>query len=88
MFLLEIKPWKSSNWSPPKNEELITADKLRLQSGARHISKKQEAGGAEAEQQENASSSGQEGLPDVPIVSGAQHHMGSGVRGDSYIGGK
>ena len=52
MFLMEVKPWKSSKWTPPKGEELITADKLRLESGARNITKKREAGTGEAEQNE------------------------------------
>jgi len=67
MLLLEVKPWKSSQWTPPKKEELITVGKLRLNSGARDITKRQEARAGGAEQHER----GQHGdLPDVPIISG------------------
>ncbi|KAL2420004.1 High-affinity fructose transporter ght6 [Exophiala dermatitidis] len=91
MFLLEVKPWKSSKWTPPKNEDLITADKLRLNTGARDITKTREAGLGNAEQREsvsaNADRSSDSDLPHVPIMS-SQHHqpMGRGVRGDSYRG--
>lgn len=62
MFLLEVKPWKSSHWKPTKGEELITADKLRLNSGARDITKRQEGGGAETEEQETIRSHGRNDL--------------------------
>lgn len=83
MFLLEVKPWKSSKWVPPRGEELITADKLRLETGARNITKKREAGAGEAEQKEYP---GQADLPDVPIVTDPRDHYGMGVRGDSFMG--
>ncbi|EXJ86054.1 MFS transporter, SP family, sugar:H+ symporter [Capronia coronata CBS 617.96] len=86
MFLLEVKPWKSSKWIPPRGEELITADRLRLNTGGRGITKKQEAGYGAAEQRETVGvSDGPNGghgggvlggadagddLPHVPIVSG------------------
>ncbi|KIW67094.1 hypothetical protein PV04_06367 [Phialophora macrospora] len=82
MFLLEVKPWKSSKWVPPKGEDLITADKLRLESGARNITKRQEAGAGETEQQERVGKGDQEDLPEVPIVSGTHHQYGAGVRRD------
>ena len=31
--------WKSSKWVPPEGEDLITADKLMLEKGARGFSK-------------------------------------------------
>lgn len=40
MFLLEVKPWKSSKWTPPQGEDLITADRLRLSGGSRNILKR------------------------------------------------
>jgi SP family sugar:H+ symporter-like MFS transporter len=43
MFLLEVKPWKSSGWVPPQGEDLITADRLRLSNGGRAITKRDEA---------------------------------------------
>ncbi|KIV78776.1 hypothetical protein PV11_06386 [Exophiala sideris] len=88
MFLLEIKPWNSAKWVPPKPEDLITADKLRLNTGARGITKKQEAGGGETEQQETLftrSGHQQSDLPHVPIVEGPEYHLGAGVRGNSFI---
>ncbi|EXJ85317.1 MFS transporter, SP family, sugar:H+ symporter [Capronia epimyces CBS 606.96] len=84
MFLLEIKPWKSSKWVPPKGEELITADKLRLNSGARGITKKQEAGLGGVDQRESAGpgrgrTAGGHGIdwPHDSIVSDQQHPTGS-----------
>jgi len=74
MFLLEIKPWKSSKWEPPRGEELITADKLMLNKGASRIDKRTEAGQPADEQMESVSGSNQ------------RRFMGSGVRGDSFVG--
>ena len=88
MFLLEIKPWNSAKWVPPKPEDLITADKLRLNTGARNITKKSEAGGGESEQQETLftrSGQQQSDLPHVPIVEGPEYHLGAGVRGNSFV---
>jgi len=48
MYILHVKPWKSSSWTPPENEELVTADALALTSGARGI-KKADAAGVESE---------------------------------------
>jgi len=48
MYILHVKPWKSSSWTPPENEELVTADALALTSGARGI-KKADAAGMESE---------------------------------------
>jgi SP family sugar:H+ symporter-like MFS transporter len=44
MFLLEIKPWKSSSWVPPPPDQLVTADQLRLTNGGREIRKMEEGG--------------------------------------------
>ncbi|KAL2032418.1 general substrate transporter [Aureobasidium pullulans] len=48
MYILHVKPWKSSGWTAPENEELVTADALALTSGARGI-KKADAAGMESE---------------------------------------
>jgi len=48
MYILHVKPWKSSSWTPPENQELVTADALALTSGARGI-KKADAAGMESE---------------------------------------
>jgi len=53
MFLLEVKPWKSSKWEAPHGEELVSADRLRLSQGGRSISKHHEARRADAVQAEN-----------------------------------
>lgn len=84
MFLMEVKPWKSASWVPPKGEELLTVDHLRLNSGATQINKKRIAGQGEAEQQESATRPGEEELPYVPIMSGRDNFLGRGVRGQSY----
>ncbi|KEF56351.1 MFS transporter, SP family, sugar:H+ symporter [Exophiala aquamarina CBS 119918] len=86
MFLLEVKPWKSSKWTPPKGEDLITADKLRLNSGARDIMKHREGPGGETEQQETARGQNRNDLSRVPSVSGPQDHLGVGARGNSFVG--
>lgn len=86
MFLLEVKPWKSSHWKPTKGEELITADKLRLNSGARDITKRQEGGGAETEEQETIRSHGRNDLPQDGNVSGTREYLGAGARGNSVAG--
>lgn len=86
MFLLEVKPWKSSKWTPTKGEDLITADKLRLNSGARDITKRREGGGAESEQQETIRNQGQSGLPQTGNVSGTREYLGAGARGNSVAG--
>ncbi|KXS93531.1 hypothetical protein AC578_943 [Pseudocercospora eumusae] len=44
MFLLKIKPWKSSKWVAPEGDDLVTADQLRLSEGGRNIEKTDEAG--------------------------------------------
>jgi SP family sugar:H+ symporter-like MFS transporter len=41
MYILHVNPMKSSKWSPPEGEELVTADKLALTPGARGIRKEQ-----------------------------------------------
>ena len=83
MYLLHVKPWQSSKWEPPVGEELVTADRLTLNRGARGINKKNEAGMGDTAQIEDRP--GQGALPEVPIVSGQQHEMGAGVRGESYV---
>lgn len=48
MYILQVKPWKSSKWVAPEGEELVTADALNLTPGARGI-RKADAAGAESE---------------------------------------
>ena len=81
MFLLEIKPWKSSKWEAPQGEDLVTADKLMLNKGASRIDKRQEGtGGVGEEQKESVSGPSGSGV----ISSG--NARGSGVRGHSFVG--
>lgn len=74
MFLLEVKPWKSSKWTPPQGEDLISADRLRLSQGGRRILKREEAGDAGETQYEN--------VHDVR-QSSVNPAEASGVRGNS-----
>ena len=71
--MLEVKPWKSSKWVPPPPEELVTADNLRLNKGARNIIKKDEAGEPSNVQYEN--------LKDVP--QDGDNVLSGGARGNS-----
>lgn len=58
MYITHVPPRKSSKWTPPEGEDLITADKLFLEPGARGIRKQDEgAGREEAQQTENVASS-------------------------------
>ena len=84
MYLLHVSPMKSSTWEPPAGEDLVTADNLALNKGARGINKKREAGVGDDAQIENTARPGDDSLPDVPIVSGHRYEMGAGVRGNSY----
>jgi len=44
MYILHVNPLKSSHWTAPENEELVTADKLHLEPGARGIRKEAPVG--------------------------------------------
>ncbi|KAK4503377.1 hypothetical protein PRZ48_004292 [Zasmidium cellare] len=74
MFLLEVKPWKSSKWTPPQGEDLITADRLRLSGGGRNILKREEAGETTNVQYENVKDVRQSSINPAEA---------SGVRGNS-----
>ncbi|KAG8624341.1 hypothetical protein KVT40_007408 [Elsinoe batatas] len=39
MYILHVKPWESTKWTPPADEDVVTADDLHLTSGARGIRK-------------------------------------------------
>lgn len=49
MYILHVPPLKSSKWQPPADEDLVTADMLTLEPGARNI-RKTDAAGMEGEQ--------------------------------------
>ena len=48
MYILHVKPWQSTKWTPPEGEELVTTDALTLGPGARTI-KKADGAGMESE---------------------------------------
>lgn len=76
MFLLEVKPWKSSKWVPPPPEDLVTADNLRLSQGGRNILKKEEAGDATNMQYENLQE----------VRQNSANAVSGGARGNSITG--
>ncbi|KAI9727081.1 MAG: hexose transporter hxt1 [Chrysothrix sp. TS-e1954] len=53
MYVLEIKPWKSSGWKPPRDMGGLT-DEAYLTPGARGIDKRDEAQGVGAETREDS----------------------------------
>ena len=82
MYIMRVAPWKSTKWTPPEGEDLITTDALFLEPGARDI-RKATAAGAESDQQV-------EGIPDanerfgLSDVSGTGYKPeAAGVRGNS-----
>ncbi|GAB7364907.1 hypothetical protein MBLNU230_g5698t1 [Neophaeotheca triangularis] len=77
MYILGVKPWKSTKWTAPEGEELVSADALHFEPGARKIRKAEQAG------QENKSE-----LEEVPMndVSAEDAPSAAGVRGNSYVG--
>jgi SP family sugar:H+ symporter-like MFS transporter len=63
MYILHVPPRKSSKWTPPEDEELVTTDKLALTPGARGIHKErpndaETMGSVQAENVGELSSSG------------------------------
>lgn len=71
MYIMRVPPLQSSKWQPPEGEDLVTADSLFLEPGARSINK-QEAAGMEGEQQVEA-------LPTPTAEYGVHDVSGSGV---------
>ncbi|PIA93621.1 High-affinity fructose transporter ght6 [Cercospora beticola] len=86
MYITHVPPRKSSKWQPPIGEDLVTADALYLQPGARGI-KKADAAGMEAEERREDLQ-----LPPATEREGIHESSGadaeatgiSGVRGMSY----
>ncbi|KAK5127371.1 hypothetical protein LTR85_006710 [Meristemomyces frigidus] len=72
MYIMHVAPWKSTKWDPPEGEDLITADALYLEPGARNI-RKAEAAGMESGQQ----------VEDVPAAT--EHHGIHDVSGTGYV---
>ncbi|CAK3868480.1 High-affinity fructose transporter ght6 [Lecanosticta acicola] len=79
MYITHVKPWQSSKWEPPANEDLVTADALYLDRGARNIRKEDAAGMESGAQVEKVPEDGR-----VNDVSGKEIPESSGVRGHSF----
>ena len=75
MYIMHVSPLKSSSWTPP--DELVTADQLYLEPGARGIRKADAAG------MESARGFEGERLDGVEDVSGRVVPEASGVRNGS-----
>jgi SP family sugar:H+ symporter-like MFS transporter len=71
MYIMHVSPLKSSKWQPPEGEQLVTADKLFLEPGARNI-RKADAAGMEGEQR----------VEDVPPAT--EQHGITDVSGTGY----
>ncbi|PSK34979.1 Hexose transporter 2 [Elsinoe australis] len=71
MYILHVKPWESSKWTPPENEDLVTADDLNLTSGARGI-RKTEGQGELRKESVPGVEPGQEHDPEKADMSGAR----------------
>ncbi|KAL9097232.1 MAG: hypothetical protein Q9165_000659 [Trypethelium subeluteriae] len=52
MYILHVEPWKSSKWTPPQGEDLVTTDALHLTPGGRDIRKGNAPGAGTMEQDE------------------------------------
>lgn len=82
MYITHVSPRKSSKWQPPEGEELVTADNLYLEPGARGIRKADAAGMETMEKREDLPAADQyQGVHDV---SGTGFEPeATGVRGGS-----
>ncbi|KAK0271627.1 hexose transporter hxt5 [Friedmanniomyces endolithicus] len=79
MYIMHVPPTKSTKWIAPEGEELVTADRLFLEPGARNI-RKEEAAGMETafEREEVPMANDRVGVSDV---SGSWVPEASGGRG-------
>ncbi|KXL48947.1 hypothetical protein M433DRAFT_57424 [Acidomyces richmondensis BFW] len=82
MYITHVPPTKSSKWQPPENEDLVTADALYLEPGARNIRKASAAGMESGQKVEDIPpATDREGIFDV---SGTDYPPeSSGIRGNS-----
>jgi len=78
MYILHVKPWKSSKWVAPEGEDLVTADKLFLTDNGRDI-RKADAAGMEGEQR-------RETIPDATAEHGVHDISGTGVVPEATTG--
>ncbi|KAK3112900.1 hexose transporter hxt5 [Teratosphaeriaceae sp. CCFEE 6253] len=81
MYIMHVSPMKSTKWVAPEGEDLVTADRLYLEPGARNIRKSEAAGMESAHGMEEVpANTGQYGIDDV---SGTAVPEASGTRGGS-----
>lgn len=82
MYIMHVNPIKSSKWQAPEGEDLITADSMFLEPGARRIRKQEAAGMESAQNREDMPAATEDhGIHDV---SGKHEPESSGVRRGSY----
>ncbi|TKA83462.1 hypothetical protein B0A55_00579 [Friedmanniomyces simplex] len=81
MYIMHVPPTKSTKWVAPEGEDLVTADQLYLEPGARHIRKANAAGMETAHGREEVPAPTE--LHGIQDVSGSWEPEASGVRGGS-----
>jgi len=81
MYILHVSPMKSTKWVAPEGEDLVTADRLHLDPGARNIRKSDAAGMESAQGREEVLTNTD--LHGIHDVSGSAVPEASGVRGGS-----
>ncbi|KAK5002041.1 hypothetical protein LTR28_011903, partial [Elasticomyces elasticus] len=83
MYVLRVRPTRSSHWRPEEGEKFVTADTLNLTPGARDI-RKTDAAGMESEVRTESVPPPMEmhGITDVSGTDFAA--MGAGVRQQSF----
>jgi len=82
MYIMHVPPWKSTKWIAPEGEDLVTADALYLEPGARNIRKANAAGMESGQRVDNVPpATEQHGIHDV---SGSGYEPeAAGIRGNS-----
>ena len=82
MYIMRVPPWKSTKWVAPEGDDLVTADALYLEPGARNIRKSNAAGMESGQRVDNVPPPTQQhGIHDV---SGSGYRPeAAGIRGNS-----
>lgn len=82
MYIMHVPPTKSTKWQAPEGEDLVTADALYLEPGARNIRKANAAGMESGQQVEGVPpATEQHGIHDI---SGTGYEPeAAGIRGNS-----
>lgn len=86
MYIYEVKPWQSSKWVAPEDDELPNTDALNLTPGGRGI-KKADAAGMESEQRAEGvpPATEQHGITDVSDTDYVPEARPGHGRGRSYV---